>query len=37
VLDAEGKVQQLTAGGSAQTFSIAMIQSQQYRFTFVEA
>ena len=37
VLNAEGQVQQLTAGASAQVFSIAMIQSQQYRFTFVEA
>jgi alpha-L-fucosidase 2 len=37
VLNADGEVQQVAAGGSAQTFSIAMIQSQQYSFTFVEA
>jgi alpha-L-fucosidase 2 len=36
VLDTEGQGQRVTAGDNAQTFSIAMIQDQQYRFTFVE-
>ena len=35
--DAEGQVQQLTAGSSAQTFSMAVNDGQQYRFAFVEA
>jgi alpha-L-fucosidase 2 len=37
VLDAEGQVQQVTAGSSAQAFSLPVTQGQQYRFTFVEA
>jgi len=36
VLDADGQVQQLTPASSLQTFSMAVTQGQQYRFTFVE-
>jgi alpha-L-fucosidase 2 len=35
VLNGEGAVQQLTHGTTAETFSLAITQSQQYRFVFI--